>query len=371
VAAWMTPGWAARSASIVLCALLLTRCSVPDSGNDISDTLVGPAVTSWTVLIRESGPRWLGPDWWRDQGYAGDALDRTQVQLRQGENVVPVLWQQSPDGWGLLFYGQTREPSLGSSGGYVLTVGEPGLRVTPEPAAQRILVGCQNTTQDEIVYGPDEVFRSTAPMDVPWLWQGLRPVDGVTVTVSLSQVLSGTPVGISVTSWGQSAMPANPDHHLRLIWNGAQVDEHYWDGDRLETWSVRVPAVSESVNTIGFVAPGGTEAPVELTWLDEFKVTWTRSLALEAGSWESYRADGSGQACIPVPDRGADALVAVAEDASGTVRYSYPNVEGGVARASIAPSPDSVGWLGVSWDTPAPDVTRARAMLDVAELRTV
>jgi hypothetical protein len=194
----MISGWSKIGFTILGTVLMLTACSSSNLGNENTTTASAADGAGWTLLVRADGPRWLGPAWWRGQGLNSETLDRTTVTLSQGGAPVSALWQEAPDGWGLLFYGEVTDTAAGPAGGYSLTIGGPAPATVLQEIGPDALSPCQTTTQAQVSYGPDEVFRSTAPMDSPWLWRSLRPVDGVTVTVPYTNAVLGDPLQLTV-----------------------------------------------------------------------------------------------------------------------------------------------------------------------------
>ncbi|MCJ7549376.1 MAG: C25 family cysteine peptidase, partial [Anaerolineae bacterium] len=350
--------------------LMLTACG--SSSMDGASTATAPSSdgAGWTLLVRADGPRWLGPAWWSTQGLNTETLDRTTVTLSQGDMPVSALWMEAPDGWGMLFYGEVVDTDAGPAGGYALMIGELTQVVALQETGLDALLPCQTTTQAQTSYGPDEVFRSTAPIDPPWLWQSLRPVDGVTVTVPFTNAVPGEPLQLTVHAWGQSSMPQDPDHHLRILWNGEPVGDHFWDGSAPETWMTELPGSGLEMASIGIVAPGGTEALVELTWLDEISVSWQQSLIVSPDAWQQWQAESQPGACFSIPDAtDAGSYVAAIKRSAGDVRYVRPGVDLAAGQVVVAQEPGDVGWAGVPWTAPAPDVIRERQTLDPAVLR--
>ena len=318
----------------------------------------------YVLTVRADGPRWLGPEWWQSLGLDADALNQDSVALyHTGTKVpVPLLWVDSPDGAGALFYGATVSSTVGAAGTYVLALGEQS-----EPAVlARVLFrdrpGCQTTTLSTLSLEEDLVYRSTAPLDSPWPWQSLRPPERLEVAVSLPNLQSGERVSLTVRMWGQSAMPQDPDHHLRVSWNGEVVEDHTWDGSALETWSVSLPGTGSADNTLVLEAPGGTEAPVDVSWVDSVGLTWRRAMVLDADGWAMWRAESDGVACWQAERDITDPVVLLI-DPDGIV--SWGEMAGGISSEDLRVSQRAgdVGWIGVPWMAPAPDSVRPEEAL--------
>jgi hypothetical protein len=357
---------------LALLGSLLLGCSVQGADRAARVPVEAPSPEDgWTLLVRSDGPRWLGPSWWREQGVDPEILDTAGIQIAQGDSAAPYAVLGSPDGPGVLFYGETITPDLslamtaGQVGAYHLRLGAGGRPVDVAAPPGELPARCQTTTEATVLLGEDAVFRSTAPLTSPWLWVGLRPVDGLTVTVMLTDVVPSTPLTVTMTVWGQSSMPQDPDHHLRLLWNGANIDDHFWDGNAVETWATTVLDAQDVVNALGMIAPGETEAPVELTWLDEAEITWRQQMRASENHWQRWEAESiqSGDAegaCFQLTEAAGDLdLVAVHLGADSAVSFSRAAVEHDVpGTVYVKQSPGDTGWLGVPWLAPSPDLLR-------------
>jgi hypothetical protein len=333
----------------------------PEPSPDVTEVPT-PAVldttTGWTLLVRSDGPRWLGPDWWRAQGLDPTTLASENIHLTRREEAVPALWLPSDDGPGLLFYGEAASSRLGPVGGYHLALDAVGMPAMAELSAVTSPVQYQTATTATLWLEADAVYRPTAPPDTQWLWTSFNAAPAVTLTVTLTETLDA-PLTLTLRFWGQSSMPENPDHHIRVLWNGELVDDHYWDGSALEEWTVTAPAPRRGSNELVLISPGDTEAPVEVTWLDRVGVTWQRALNF-AGGWESWIAGAEPAACWEgVPDGRVAALLV---NADGTIRGG--SVERDAAgRVCVAQSAGECGWIGVLEAASAPDVVRPQEFI--------
>jgi hypothetical protein len=350
---------------VALLALVwLAGCHAkPEPSPEVTEvpTLAAPDIAaSWTLLVRGDGPRWLGPDWWRTQGVDPTTLTPEHIHLTHDEETIPALWLSSADGPGLFFYGEATSGRLGPVGSYHLaldTAEAPAmsmaeLSVTTSPAQ------FQAATPATLWLEEDNVYRPTAPPDGYWLWTSFNAAPALTLTVTLTEALAA-PVTLTLRLWGQSNMPQNPDHHIRVLWNGEPVDDHYWDGNALEEWTVAAPASRSGANELVLISPGDTAAPVEVTWLDRVGVTWQRALKYTAGR-ESWIAGTEPVACWEAVPEGQVSVVFVGGD--GTTRGGLVERDA-AGRVCVAQQLGERGWLGILEDTPAPDVVRPRELI--------
>ena len=115
---------------------------------------------------------------------------------------------------------------------------------------------------------------------------------GANVGSSTVGVVIG-PVGVSVAGEAMlrvrlvanSSAPVDPDHHLILSVNGAQIADEKWDGAGPHVITAIVPSgvVRPGENTVTLEAPGDTGAPADSSWLDWIELTYPRELVMDAG----------------------------------------------------------------------------------------
>jgi hypothetical protein len=356
--------------SLVL-IVLIVGCTGASSGPD-SLPSVGPGldaslpegITAWVVTTQGEGPRWIGGDWWGALGLQDDQLGYPHVRLEKAGKQVPTLWVEGPEGPGLLFYSK---PITGSVQAYRLTLEEQGLEIGASPTStseSSQAEACQTTTSATTYMESNDVYRSTAPLDEPWLWTSLRPPQEFSVTVPLTDAVEA-PATMTLQIWGQSRMPVDPDHHLRVLWNGEHLDDRFWDGNNLEVWSLDLPDPVQIENTLTLSAPGETEAPVDMMWLDTLQFRWRRRLALpESGEWTSWTVESSPYACVEgLTEEG---LVALMVDNQGQISHrvidTSDETDEGV---KIYQEGLTTGWLGVPWAAPQPVGIRPWAGIEV------
>lgn len=348
-----------RVAGAALGLVVLAACAARSDGG-VPDT---PASASRYVLtVRQDGPRWLGPVWWDSLGLDIGALDQARVTLLRDDAPVPLLWVDSPDGPGALFFGQIDDSSHGAAGTYVLVldsgISTPSLDWVPLTSVPE----CQAETEATLRLEDDLAYRPTAPLDSPWLWVVLRPPEQFDLTVRLPGVGVSEPVTLTVHAWGQSAMPENPDHGLRILWNGDAAGDHLWDGNSLESWTTVLPGAIGEDNALILEAPGETGTAVEVTWLDALELSWRRAITTEGAAWATWRTEANDNACVSLGGE-ADGMVGYLVDEHGDVSRGEVSVESGGALARVGQRAGSTGWLGLPWNAPAPDHVRPQEQL--------
>ncbi|HNT74048.1 MAG TPA: C25 family cysteine peptidase [Anaerolineae bacterium] len=351
-----------QGVSLWLLLAVLVGCAAPTPAAPPASFDAG-----WVLFVQADGPRWLGPAWWRAQGIDPTTLDPALVHLYGAGEPIPTLWKESPQGPGLLFYGVTAsQERLGAVGIYELALVsefKPTFPVYVAPAFPSSTL-VQTTTLAEVWLERDLAYRSTAPLTTPWLWEVLRAPEFLTLTVPLTAALASS-VTLTLRMWGQSSMQQSPDHHIRVIWNGTEVDDHSWDGAAVEEWTVVAPSARAGDNILVLEAPGDTDAPVDVMWLDAVGVQWTRALRgadLTAG-WESWQTTVDN---VCWPDTPPQTWQAFYVDATGVVfTDSFRHADAGPL--CVTPLLGTRGWLGTPWTAPAPDVVRPRERVTMTD----
>jgi hypothetical protein len=264
----------------------------------------------------------------------------------------------------MLFYSS---PLTGSLQTYRLTLDAEGASMdiwSPTASSDFDLDSCQDTTSTTMRLESNDVYRSTAPLDEPWLWTALRPPQELSITVPLTDVVD-SPITLTLEIWGQSHMPVDPDHHLRVAWNDEILDDRKWDGDKVERWSLALPQSTRAENTLTLSAPGETEAAVDIMWLNALKFGWHRRLTmLDEGQWMAWEVGSSSYACVE--GESDKALTALIVDQSKDVYQSEIVVSNDKdAKIGIHQKDAERGWVGLPWAAPAPLGIRPWAGIDV------
>ncbi|MGC9468111.1 MAG: C25 family cysteine peptidase [Anaerolineae bacterium] len=363
----------------ILMALLLLQsaCTAtpeltasPEADLGFPQSVVVPS--SWVVFVHREGPYWLGPDWWRDRGIEADNLDEVPIRLTHKGEPIPYQRVAAPEGWGLFFYAQADAASATFGDSYVVTVDEASGAAFEADAALGAPGECQTSTLTIQWHEEDAIYRPTSPADPPWLWQPLRPPESLTFSVVLTDVVPSQPVSLTVRLWGQSSMPEDPDHHLRVTWEDGLTADHYWDGAEMVIVDLVIPDVGQEANTLQLAAPGGTEAAVEVNWLDGFGITWRQELVMRPGAWVRWQAESDAIACIRWQGGNPpETLLAVMVDDSSNARLGDVTWDAESGQLQVPQRAGDLGWVGIPWEAPSPDRVRPLEALVASEFREV
>lgn len=336
-------------ASLVSCTYIAT----PERGAVILPT------DGWVLYVRSEGPYWIGGEWWRDMGVDRATRGYESVQLKKGDVNIPYIWIADGDELGMLFYAEVTPTRTGSWGSYTLQIGKPGLAMEKHEQTVSSAAECQDTSFESVVYEQNNDYRSTAPLEYPWFWTSLRPPDSITLTIPLTQSITG-PVTVTTQMWGQSRMPQNPDHHIRLVWDDAEISDHFWDGNSIEGWDVEFLSGDKAIADLVITSPGETEAPVELNWLDTVTITWRKSLEWTGEGWERWLPEDEAEVCWK--NNTGDALIGLLIAEDGTV------FQADMAGIRIPQTGALRGWIGTPTSAPAPAFVRNRQLVSMDAL---
>jgi hypothetical protein len=343
---------------LIFCLLGLSACTAE---KQINQHIEIPE-HGWVLLVNHEGPHYIGPEWWEKSGIDASQLNYETIQLQKESSNIPYLWIDDGDEVGLLFYAQVESSRSGKWGAYTLESGKPGVKMAEQLLGLESTELCQEKSIDYVEYEQNNSYRSTAPLTVPWLWTVFHPLDSFTLTVPLTDSISG-PVTVTTWVWGQSQMIQDPDHQMRLVWQDTQAEEHFWDGNEVEVWDSVFTINNETLPELVLTSPGETEAPVEVSWLDKIKVTWLKSLIKSGPDWQRWFPGNTAEACwTGYQDEN---LIALLVSADGNVTYAK-------AAAGIIPQKKAgVGWVGEPQLAPGPAYIRTRNPLSSDALKSV
>ncbi|MBS1250132.1 MAG: hypothetical protein MAG431_01722 [Chloroflexi bacterium] len=114
-------------------------------------------------------------------------------------------------------------------------------------------------------------------LENPWLGQRIIAPQTLTLPITLHKVASG-PGSLQVRLWGKTQASAEPDHHIQLTLNGEPIANQTWDGQAPQIISAPIPenTLTTGENTLEITAPGDTEAPVDMIFLDWVEIAYPR-----------------------------------------------------------------------------------------------
>ena len=253
----------------------------------------------------------------------------------------------------LRFYGQAPAPAAYTSQSvYWLaptSAGTPGpatiavRSATPADAA----VGVMPTTVVPATVRAEEQKHydgMAAAAEDHWLWQSIFAPAEIQVSLQAPRATEGEAT-LRVRLVANSSAPVEPDHHLILSINGAQIADEKWDGAGSHVITATVPSgvVRPGENTVTLKAPGDTGAPADSLMLDWIELTYPRELVLDegeltfAGQAEAYDLATSGElaALWDITDPAAPVALSDYKHQGARVRFASD----GALRRFVAATP--------------------------------
>ncbi len=164
-----------------------------------------------------------------------------------------------------------------------------------------------------------------------WLWQTIFAPSEIQVLIQAPHAATGEAT-LRVRLVANSSASVDPDHHLVLSLNGAQIADEKWDGAGPHVITATVPsgAVQPGENTLTIKAPGDTGAPADSVMLDWVELTYQRELVVDDGELAfggqagEYSLAASGELAALWDITDPDAPVALSDYAwqDGHVRFA-------------------------------------------------
>ncbi|MBI4915090.1 MAG: hypothetical protein HY825_04525 [Acidobacteria bacterium] len=136
-------------------------------------------------------------------------------------------------------------------------------------------------------FGQDRVYEYNSPTGDPWchsllgIFQSAREWD-FPLTVDGLAANSGAVLGVHL--FGDSALPASPDHRVVVKLNGEVLGEYLFDGVVDYPININLPAglLREGANTLTLRLPGGLGTPIDVVCVEDYSVTYPRFLRASA-----------------------------------------------------------------------------------------
>ena len=250
----------------LILVLLLVACARPATPTPMDD----PGV--WYVEVTGEGGYWLGPDRLREMNVGLSPETPPSLRFSWFDRELPHVAMRSGDGWGVLVFAPDRGTRYSRRTALRLETNVPGTEMRAEqsaPPSGPAAAGVASAGLEEDLH-----YLPQAETEIPWLWESLFSPSAVTHTVILTGALPGT-ITATLHIWSHSRSAANPDHLLRLHWDGRSVGEWAWDGEGMQhlvaAWDESNP---ESEHTLVIEAPRLPDVDVAVVWIDRYELEY-------------------------------------------------------------------------------------------------
>jgi hypothetical protein len=279
----------------LLLALTLSACRPTDAGR------VQPAPAVAVKLAVEADGIYEAPAAaLKAAGFDLTAARPEELSLTNGGQPVAFSLEGQGKNRALRFYGQAPgRDTYGSQNSYWLSRRAAGATPSPgdtaSPPGDATLPGILERPAAPSGAAATNVFSATLHLEEErqyysqgdttadrWVWQTIFAPADVQVPFQVPRPAGGESL-LRLRLVGISSAPIDPDHHLILALNGADVADARWDGLGAHIITATIPAgaLHAGENSLAIRAPGDTGAPVDSVLLDWVELTYQRELALE------------------------------------------------------------------------------------------
>jgi len=268
------PVWSFVFVALLLAAQLCAGC------RPSSRTSANPAATAWVLTFRQSNVYRLPAAELPASGSRGE--------LRVGDRPLPFWRTETDAGPVIFFYAPvtvTRQSKIGALF-WSTTVGAPSVRPRPLLFAEKRTT--QTSAWHTVWREEDRLYRPRANLALPWFWAELAAPARWQSELALPP--GARPYTLTLRLWSMTATAAQPDHRLRIAWDGVLLADEKWDGAGSRAWHVALPAAAGGTagrHTLTLEAPGDTGAPVDVVFVDRWGVTYRQALDIrrQAVAW--------------------------------------------------------------------------------------
>jgi hypothetical protein len=263
-------------------ALVASACQGISSSETLTDA------TALRILVSQEGIYHVSLS---EIGWGN--VDPQQIRLTHRQNIVPVWLETGENDTILYFYGWPSESRYTNQNVYLLQISEQAsppieaLDIQTSQANPLTSVTATTRIEENICYTP------LAKESDHWFWQKFVAPQSQTYKVDLADVLPG-PGKIRVGLWGNTMAEVEPDHQVQILVNDQEVASQTWDGQAYFTLSVDLPEniLQPGSNQITIEATGGTEAMIDIFYLDWIELDYLHPAEAEDGRL-SFMATGS------------------------------------------------------------------------------
>ncbi len=296
-------GLAALTILFIGAAVIIYLDGEEDTPNITEPISVGEAPQALRLTVAEEGVVALTAQQVRGVGMPFDTFSPEHLRLTLDGKPIPFVTVGEGLDAVLYFYATGVVNTLQPPPVYWLT---PGKGEQMEVKSGARFAPSQSVGYSIKKWEDDLVFLPLARGED--LWMGRLIVPPAQFEIPLDSVSpTGGPAELTVRIWSNNETPANPDHHVELLLNGASIADRYWEGIKEQTIVARIDAgiLQPEDNVLTINAPLDTGAAVENLFLDW--VTLLYEANLNAGNGAAIFTTDAGT--IRVEEVTEDALV--------------------------------------------------------------
>jgi hypothetical protein len=240
---------------------------------------------TWFVEVEGEGGYWLGPESLRAMGVDPMAQALPSVRLSWSDEKMAHLPLRTNRGWGLFFFAADRSTRYTRRTAIRLETGLDGSPMNTE--ALPVTGHAAETALTTLHWEENHRYLPQADTDIPWMWERLNTPDSVAHTLALPDGVSG-PISVTLRVWSHTSSQANPDHLLRLKWDGQMVGEWKWDGQGMQhlttSWDESLP---DNEHTLEIETPVLPDVRMATVWVDGWDMTLRQRVRANGTIWQA------------------------------------------------------------------------------------
>jgi hypothetical protein len=238
------------------------------------------------ILVRQAGIHEITARHLRALGW--DEIDPASLRLEYEGKPYPFYTRGTGGGLRLYFYGSPPPPPLDhytAENAYFLYLSPVASPQSPVPNPQSPIASSEAAYTHTLHLEQNELY---APKTLPghtWYWQQISAPQTAAFDAEVSALADGT-ARLRVGVFALTESPAaNPDHHIRLLVNGALAADEAWDGQggRVIEGDIPTGTLTDGGNVITLEAVGDTGVPADIVLLDWIELDYLRTFSAEAG----------------------------------------------------------------------------------------
>ena len=230
------------------------------------------------------------------------SIDPRQIQMTHLGVDIPVIITGENDGVfntvdEIIFYGEAMTGDFTNTNIYWLSI-EPGggTRMAEKvgtPDDSTLLTSFRTTMHEE----QDNTYWSYMPDGQGkdhWFWDDLYGGESLNMTFSLNNISSSVGTAtVRVMLYGMTDLPQDPDHRTRILLNGVQIDDAFWNGQGTFLHEIDVPHSSllEGNNTVTVNSMNLGGVSYSIVYVNYAEIEYRDSYTAEN---DTLRFDGEG-----------------------------------------------------------------------------
>lgn len=277
------------TAQAILTALFLGAAVFTFFGNPLStdslrvvETLpLGEAPQALRLTVHDTGIAAITMRDLRGAELPFDELSPENVNLTRDGDPVSIYVDGEGNDATLYFYARAITNTLEMPAVYWLSPGQ-GKTMSQRDRSPTMPGVSQGTMWRH--WEENSTFHAFATGDDTWFGANVYAPDSLEMMLTGIQATGGPGI-LTVRVWSNNQSPANPDHHLRVLLNGIELADHFWDGISQEeiTIPLNTGVLQRQGNRLILDVPGDTGAAGESIYLDWVNLEYQGDLSLSRG----------------------------------------------------------------------------------------